>query len=84
MAKLKFDRYQIVHKKSRIRYLQDTKTDRKYYLDKRSTTGNPTLHTIRFCLFLCYCGTAFEARLSDVRSGNTRSCGCRWYNDVTT
>lgn len=26
--------------------------------------------------FLCACGTEIEARVNDVRSGNTKSCGC--------
>lgn len=27
--------------------------------------------------FLCYCGAKFSALISNVRKGNTRSCGCR-------
>lgn len=29
------------------------------------------------CICECYCGKEFEARLDNVKSGRTRSCGCR-------
>lgn len=30
-------------------------------------------------IFTCACGNNFEARVGDVKSGKTKSCGCRHY-----
>lgn len=37
---------------------------------------NPRSLLTRMGLFRCSCGKLFEARLSGVRSGNTKTCGC--------
>lgn len=31
---------------------------------------------VTFCTFRCFCGNIFEAKLANVKSGNTKSCGC--------
>jgi len=31
---------------------------------------------LREALFKCYCGKEFSVRIKDVKSGNTKSCGC--------
>ncbi len=56
----------------RIEYRTGDKVGECYYIEERST-----LAMKRRALFKCVCGNKFETRISDIKSGRARSCGCR-------
>ena len=31
----------------------------------------------RFGLFKCYCGSEFKTQINSIKSGHTKSCGCK-------
>lgn len=36
----------------------------------------PAIKNYRYGIFRCKCGSEFKARIANIRSGNTKSCGC--------
>lgn len=50
-------------------------------LGKRFPTTKST-YRVRYGLYKCkYCGREWEARISNINSGNTKSCGCTHLNE---
>ena len=77
MARLELKRGDVVNENTGIKYLEDAGVDEYHYRDYRAApTAAPTRHIKRRCLFECPCGGYFIARLSNVRRGDRKSCGC--------
>lgn len=57
--------------KKRIEYEKGDKIGSCFYLEDVSKVGR-----MRIVLFACECGNIFTTYLKNVKSGNTKSCGC--------
>lgn len=47
-------------------------------------TTNKKTYKRRYGLFKCFCGNEFRCKITDVKSKNTKSCGCLKNNNQTT
>jgi hypothetical protein len=57
-----------------LTYIEYTRTIKKKLLTPRP---GHTHDYHRMAMYQCECGKEFEARINNVKSGNTNSCGCK-------